>query len=216
MYTIANALWFTGRIPSAIGLHTRCADDWWHNALGSVVLVSTRRGTEQYVEARLGKARTVFTAMDILWKSKTIGRSTKGRIFTAMNDSQLSNAWVLNASEVVAALFGADVVSGVGQLYGADTQVAGDVRTVVTHGHVESRRKRVRGAEAAVEKLGIVAEALRHLPVPVLGAWKIIPDDLVPRDRRRPPVLAADDAGTVQRHRRTLYDRRIRRSTDQH
>ena len=132
-----------------------------------------------------------------------------------MNDSQLSNAWVLDASEVVDALFGADVVSGVGQLYGADLQVAGDVRTVVTHGHVESRRKRVRGAETAVEKLGIIAEALRHLPVPVLGAGKILPDNLVPRDRRRPPVLTADVAGTVQRHRRALYDRRVRRSTDQ-
>ena len=119
--------------------------------------------------------------------------------FTADND-ELSNAWVLNASEVVDALFGADVVSRVGQLYGVDTQVAGDVRTVVTRGHVESRR-RVRDAETAVEKFGILSEAQRHVPMPVLGAGKTLPGDLVPRERRRPPVLTADVAGTVQRHR---------------
>jgi len=47
--------------------------------LGSVL--SIRGGTEQDVEARVGKARTVLGAMDNLWKSKTIGWATKIRIF---------------------------------------------------------------------------------------------------------------------------------------
>ena len=38
--------------------------------LGSVV--STTRGSEQDVEARLGKATTFFRAMDKLWKSKPL------------------------------------------------------------------------------------------------------------------------------------------------
>jgi len=40
-------------------------------------------GTEQDVEARLGKARTVYRAMDKLWKSKIIGRATKVKIFNS-------------------------------------------------------------------------------------------------------------------------------------
>ena len=49
--------------------------------LGTVV--STRGGTEQDVEARFGKARTVFRAMDKLRKSKTIGWATKVTIFNS-------------------------------------------------------------------------------------------------------------------------------------
>ena len=49
--------------------------------LGSIV--STTGGTEQDVEARLGKARSTFRSMDKLWKSKIIGRTTKVRIFNS-------------------------------------------------------------------------------------------------------------------------------------
>ena len=34
-------------------------------------------GTKQDTDARLGKARSTFKAMDKLWKSKIIGRATK-------------------------------------------------------------------------------------------------------------------------------------------
>jgi len=49
--------------------------------LGRVVDVTG--GTEQDVEARLGKARSTFKAMDKLWKSKIIGRATKIKIFNS-------------------------------------------------------------------------------------------------------------------------------------
>jgi len=51
-----------------------CTGKWSHcgnrefTYLGSVL--TTTGGTEQDVEARLGKARTVYRAMDKLWKSK--------------------------------------------------------------------------------------------------------------------------------------------------
>ena len=49
--------------------------------LGSVV--STRGGTGQDVEARLGKARTDYRAVDKLSKSKIIGRTTNVKIFNS-------------------------------------------------------------------------------------------------------------------------------------
>jgi len=49
--------------------------------LGSVV--STTGGTDQDVEARLGKARVAFRAMDKLWTSQVFGRATKAKIFNS-------------------------------------------------------------------------------------------------------------------------------------
>ena len=49
--------------------------------LGSVV--STTGGTDQDVEARLGKARVAFRAMDKLWTSQVFGRATKVKIFNS-------------------------------------------------------------------------------------------------------------------------------------
>ena len=49
--------------------------------LGSVV--STTGGTDQDVEARLGKARVAFRAMDKLWTSQVLGRATKVKIFNS-------------------------------------------------------------------------------------------------------------------------------------
>ena len=49
--------------------------------LGSVV--STTGGTDQDVEARLGKARVAFIAMDKLWSSQVFERATKVKIFNS-------------------------------------------------------------------------------------------------------------------------------------
>jgi len=49
--------------------------------LGSVV--STTGGTDQDVEARLGKARLAFRAMDKLWTSQIFGRAMKVKMFNA-------------------------------------------------------------------------------------------------------------------------------------
>ena len=48
---------------------------------GSVV--SNTGGTDQDVEARFGKARSAFWAMDNLWKSEIIGKVTKVKIFNS-------------------------------------------------------------------------------------------------------------------------------------
>jgi len=50
--------------------------------LGSVVYCTTG-GNHQDAQARLGKARSIFRAMDQLWKSKIIGRATKVKIFNS-------------------------------------------------------------------------------------------------------------------------------------
>jgi len=49
--------------------------------MGSVVDVTG--GTEQNVDARLGKARSTFKSMDELWKSKIIGKTTKIKMFNS-------------------------------------------------------------------------------------------------------------------------------------
>ena len=41
------------------------------------LLEGTTGGTDQDVEARLGKARVAFRAMDKLWTSQVFGRATK-------------------------------------------------------------------------------------------------------------------------------------------
>ena len=46
-------------------------------------VLTTTGGTEQDVEARLGKDITVYRAMDKLWKSKIIGRATQVKIFNS-------------------------------------------------------------------------------------------------------------------------------------
>ncbi len=64
--------------------------------MGSVV--STTGGTDQDVEARFGKARSVFRTMDKLWKSKIIGRTTKVKIFNSSVKSVLlhaSESWTI-------------------------------------------------------------------------------------------------------------------------
>ena len=64
--------------------------------LGSVV--STTGGTDQDVEARLGKARSTFQAMDRLRKSKIIGRTTKVKIFNCNMKAVLlcaSESWTV-------------------------------------------------------------------------------------------------------------------------
>ena len=64
--------------------------------LGSVVDVT--KGTEQYVEARLGKARSTFKAMDKLWKSKMIGRATKIKIFNS--HVKASESWTVTQKTI--------------------------------------------------------------------------------------------------------------------
>jgi len=49
--------------------------------LGSVV--STTGGTDQDVEARLGKAGLAFRAMDKLWTLQIFGRATKVKMFNS-------------------------------------------------------------------------------------------------------------------------------------
>jgi len=41
------------------------------------------RGTDQDVEARLGKVRLAFRAMDKLWTSQVFGSATKVKIFNS-------------------------------------------------------------------------------------------------------------------------------------
>ena len=43
-----------------------------------------QESTEQDVEARLGKARTVYRAIDKWWKTKIIGRAAKVTIFNSI------------------------------------------------------------------------------------------------------------------------------------
>jgi len=59
-------------------------------------VVSTTGGTDQDVEARLGKAKLAFRAMDKLWTSRIFGRAAKVKIF---NTSVKAKVVLLCASE---------------------------------------------------------------------------------------------------------------------
>jgi len=57
----------------------------------------SRGGTEQDIEAKLGKARTVYRAVDKWWKSKVIGRATKVKMFSSNIKAILLYAsWVMD------------------------------------------------------------------------------------------------------------------------
>jgi len=45
--------------------------------------LSTRGGTEEDMNARLGKARGVFKAMEKVWRSKVLPRRTKVKLFNS-------------------------------------------------------------------------------------------------------------------------------------
>jgi len=65
--------------------------------------LSNTRGTDQDVEARLGKARLAFRAMDKLWTYQILGKAMKVKIFNSSVKAVLlyaSESWTVTQRTV--------------------------------------------------------------------------------------------------------------------